>query len=90
MIIFYLITTFVVLLASAEAADKAISGAWHLPDQGAIASREGWLGGQRSRGLGRDVRVVDVQGVQSHLIAEPVEPTEQAVGAPLRGGWSCP
>jgi hypothetical protein len=41
MIIFYLVTTFVVLLAGAEAADKAILGAQHLPDQGAAASREG-------------------------------------------------
>jgi hypothetical protein len=38
---FYLITTFVVLLTGAEAADKATSGTRHLPDQGAIASREG-------------------------------------------------
>jgi hypothetical protein len=38
--------------------------------------------------LGHDVRVVDVRGVQSHLIAEPAEPTEQAIGAPLLGGWS--
>jgi hypothetical protein len=42
--IFYLVTTFVVLLTGAEAADKAISGARHLPDQGAVASREvDWL-----------------------------------------------
>jgi hypothetical protein len=40
MINFYLITTFVVLLAGAEAADKATSGTCHLPDQGAVASRE--------------------------------------------------
>jgi hypothetical protein len=38
---FYLITTFVVLLAGAEAADKAISGTRPLLDQGAAASREG-------------------------------------------------
>jgi hypothetical protein len=37
---FYLITTFVVLLTGAEAADKATSGAQHLPDQGVVASRE--------------------------------------------------
>jgi hypothetical protein len=48
------------------------------------------LAGQRSRGLGRDVRVMDVRGVQSHLNVEPVEPTEQAVGTPLRGRWSRP
>jgi hypothetical protein len=44
--------------------------------------------GQRSRGLGRDVREVDVQGVQSHLSVELAESTEQAVGASLRGGQS--
>jgi hypothetical protein len=38
---FYLITTFIVLLIGAEAADKATSGTRHLPDQGAAASREG-------------------------------------------------
>ncbi len=38
---FYLVTTFVVLFASAEAADKATSGTQHLPDQGAATSREG-------------------------------------------------
>jgi hypothetical protein len=38
---FFLVTTFVVLLVGAEAADKAISDARHLPDQGAAASREG-------------------------------------------------
>jgi hypothetical protein len=37
----YLITTFVILLAGAEVADKAQLGARHLPDQGAAASREG-------------------------------------------------
>jgi hypothetical protein len=37
----YLITTFVVLLASAEAADKATSGTQHLPDQVAATAREG-------------------------------------------------
>jgi hypothetical protein len=60
MTIFYLITAFIVLLAGAEVVDKAISGARYLPDQGAAASRKGWLAGQRSGGLGRDVRVVDV------------------------------
>jgi hypothetical protein len=40
MINFYLITSFVVLLASAEATDKATSGTQHLPDQGASISRE--------------------------------------------------
>jgi hypothetical protein len=37
---FYLITTFVVLLTGAEAADKATSGTQHLLDQGATTSRE--------------------------------------------------
>jgi hypothetical protein len=41
MINFYLVTIFVVLLAGAEVSDKAISGARHLPDQGAAASSEG-------------------------------------------------
>jgi hypothetical protein len=36
------------------------------------------------------VRVVGVCGVQSHLRAEPTQPTEQGVGAPLRGGQSRP
>jgi hypothetical protein len=90
MINFYLITTFVVLPVGAEAADKATSGAWHLPDQGAVASREGWLASQRSGGLGRDVRVVDVYEVHSDPRAELAEPTEQAIGAPLQGGRSCP
>jgi hypothetical protein len=48
------------------------------------------LAGQRSGGLGRDVRVVVVPEVQSHLRAEPTEPIEQAVGATLRGGRSRP
>jgi hypothetical protein len=48
------------------------------------------LAHQRSGGLGRDVRVVDVQGVQSHLRAEPEEPTKQVIGALLLGGRSCP
>jgi hypothetical protein len=87
---FYLVTIFVVLLTGAEAIDKATSGARHLPNQGAAASREGWLAGQRSRGLGCNVRVVDVRGVQSHCNAESAEPTEQAVGASLRGGRSRP
>jgi hypothetical protein len=38
---FYLITSFVVLLVCAKAADKATSGARHLPDLGAVASMEG-------------------------------------------------
>jgi autonomous glycyl radical cofactor GrcA len=42
------------------------------------------LAGQRSGGLGRDVRVVDVRGVQSHLIVELAEPIEQAVSAPTK------
>jgi hypothetical protein len=71
-------------------ANEAILGAWHLPNQGAVALREGWFGGQRSEGLGRDVWVVDDQGVQSHLSAKLAEPIEQAVGAPLRGEWSRP
>jgi hypothetical protein len=48
------------------------------------------LAGQRSESLGRDVRVVDVRGVQNHLIMELVEPTEQAIGAPLWCGRSRP
>jgi hypothetical protein len=83
---FYLVTTIVVLLAGAKAADKATSGTRHLPDQGAAASRDDCLASRRSRGLGCDVRVVDVPGIQSHLRAELAEPTEQAVGAPLQGG----
>jgi hypothetical protein len=90
MIIFYLITTFIVLLTSDEAVDKATSGTKHLPNQGAAASREGWLGSERSEGLGRDVWVVDVRGVQSHLRAEPDESIEQVIGPPLQGRWSCP
>jgi hypothetical protein len=84
MTIFYLITTFVVLLACAEVADKATSGAQHLPDQGAAASREGWLAGQRSGGMGRDLWVVDVYRVQNHLRAETTEPIKQVVDALLR------
>jgi hypothetical protein len=45
----YLITTFIVLLVGAEAANKAQSGARHLPDQGAAASREGRLAHQNIR-----------------------------------------
>jgi hypothetical protein len=41
MTIFYLVTTFVILLTGVEATDKAISGAQHLPNHGAAASREG-------------------------------------------------
>jgi hypothetical protein len=53
-------------------------------------SREGCLAGQRSGGLGRDMQVVVISGVQSHLRAELTEPTEQEVDAPLQGGRSCP
>jgi hypothetical protein len=84
--IFYLLTTIVVLLAGDEAADKAKSDAKHLPDQGATSSREGCLACQRSGGLGHDVRVVVIPRVQSHLRAEPAEPIEKAIGAPLRSG----
>jgi hypothetical protein len=38
---FYLLTIFVVLLAGAEATNKATSGTQHLPNQGSAASREG-------------------------------------------------
>jgi hypothetical protein len=38
---FYLITTFVVVLAGDEAADKVTSVTKHLPDQGVVALREG-------------------------------------------------
>jgi hypothetical protein len=41
MTIFYLVTTFVVLLTGAKVVNKAISGARHLPDQGVASSREG-------------------------------------------------
>jgi predicted transposase YdaD len=41
MMIFYLITTFTVLLIGDEAADKATSGTKHLPDKGAAASKKG-------------------------------------------------
>jgi hypothetical protein len=41
------------------------------------------LNHQRSGGLGHDVRVVGVHGVQSPLKAELAQPTEQGVGAPL-------
>jgi hypothetical protein len=84
----YLLTTIVVLLTGNEAADKATSDTRHLFDQGAAPLREDCLAGQRSGSLGRDVRVVVVLGVQSHLRVEPSEPTEQEVGAPLRGGRS--
>jgi hypothetical protein len=57
-------------------------------DQGAAASKEGWLACQRSGGLGHNVLVVGIRGVQSHLRAEPVQPTEQGVDAPLRGRQS--
>jgi hypothetical protein len=46
------------------------------------------LARQRSGGLGRDVRVVDIHGLQSHLRAEQAELTGQAVGAALQGGRS--
>jgi hypothetical protein len=67
MTIFDFIIIFVVLLAGAEAADKAQPDTRHLPDQGVAASREGRLAHQRFGGLGRDVRVVGISRVQSHL-----------------------
>jgi hypothetical protein len=82
---YYLITTFIVVLASAKATDKAQLGAIHLPDQGAVASREGRLAHQRSRGLGCDVQVMGVLRVQGHLRVKPAQPTEQGIDAPLRG-----
>jgi hypothetical protein len=84
----YLLAIIVVLLSGDEAADKAKLDAKHLPDQGAAPSKEGCLVGQRSGGLGHDVRVVIIPGVQSHLRVEPVEPTEKVVSAPLWSGWS--
>jgi hypothetical protein len=84
----YLLTTIVVLLAGDEAADKATSDARHLPNQGAAPSWEGCLAGQTFGGLGCDVQVVVVPGVQSHRRAEPTELTKQEVDAPLWGGWS--
>jgi hypothetical protein len=86
---YYLITTFVVLLTGAKAANKAQLGTRHLPDQGEATSTKGRLAHQRFGGLGRDVRVVDVRGVQSHLREELKESIEQGVGAPLQGGKSC-
>jgi hypothetical protein len=90
MINYYLITIFVVLLVGAEEVNKAESGAQHLLDEGTAPSKEGRLAHQRSGGLGRDVRVVGIHGVQSHLRAEPAQLSKQGVGAPLRGGRSCP
>jgi hypothetical protein len=72
---FYLMTTFVILLTGDEAAHKATWVTKYLPDQGATTSREGRLDSQRSRGLGRDVRVVDIREVQSHHIVEPATST---------------
>jgi hypothetical protein len=86
--IFYLLTTIVVLLTGDEATNKAKLDTTHLPDPGAAPSKEGCLAGQRSGGLGCNVRVMVVLGVQSHLRTELVEPIEKAVGAPLRGGQS--
>jgi hypothetical protein len=86
--IFYLLTTFVVLLIGDEVAGKAKSDATHLPNQGAAPSRKGCLAGQRTRGLGRDMWVVVVPGVQSHLRTELAKLTENGIGAPLRGGQS--
>jgi hypothetical protein len=34
--------------------------------------------------------VVDIRGVEKHLIAELAEPIEKAIGAPLQGGQSHP
>jgi hypothetical protein len=87
---YYLITTFVILLAGAEATDKAQLGSQHLPNQGAATSREGRLARQRSGGLGRDVQLVAIRGVQSPLRAELAQSMEQAIGAPLQGERSCP
>jgi hypothetical protein len=83
---YYLITTFVVLLTVTEAANKTKPDTRHLPDQGAATLSKGQLAHQTSRSLGRDVRVMDVRGVQSHLRAEPAQLTEQGVSAPLWGG----
>jgi hypothetical protein len=87
---YYLITTFVVLLVGAEAADKAQSHVQHLPNQGVAASMEGRLAHQRSKGLGHDMRVVGIHRVQSHLRVKPAQPMKQGIGAPLRGGRSRP
>jgi hypothetical protein len=87
---YYLITTFVVLLVGAEAADKAQSHVQHLPNQGVVASREGRLAHQRSGGLGRDMRVVGIHGVQCHLRVDPAQLMKQGIGKPLRGGRSRP
>jgi hypothetical protein len=53
-----------------------------------MTSREGRLTCQISGGMGHDVRVVGVHGVQRPLRAEPAEPTEQGISAPLQGRWS--
>jgi hypothetical protein len=82
---FYLITKFVALLVGGDVANNATSGTKHLPDQGAIGSSEVSLDSRRSRGLGHDVRVVDVHRVQSHLRVELARPTKQVAGAPLWG-----
>jgi hypothetical protein len=82
---YYLITTFVVLLAGVEATNKAQPGAGHLPDQGAAASREGRLAHQRSIGQGCDVRVVGIHEVQNPLRAELAQPMEQGTSARLQG-----
>jgi hypothetical protein len=75
-----------VLLACAEAADKAQSGARHLPNQGVATLREGRLARQRSGDLACDMLVVGIHGVQSPLGAELAQSTEQGFGAPLRCG----
>jgi hypothetical protein len=85
---YYLIITN--LLAGVEAADKAQSDAQHLHDQRVAPLREGRLAHQRSGGLGCDVQVVGVHGVQSYLKVKLTEPTEQGVCAPLQGGRSHP
>jgi hypothetical protein len=51
---------------------------------------EGCQAGRRSKGLGRDVQVVVIPRVQSHLREEPAEPIEKAISAQLRRGRSHP
>jgi hypothetical protein len=73
-----------------SSSDKPQPSARHLPDQVAASSRECLLAHQRSGGLGRDVRVVGIYGVQSQIRAEPAQLIEQGGGSPLQSEWSHP
>jgi hypothetical protein len=78
------------LLIGAKAIDKVKPDSRHLPHQRVATSHKGQLAHQGSGGLGRDVRVVGVYGVQSPLGVEPAQPTEQGISAPLQRRWSRP